>query len=468
MRRWKSAILGLVVGLAGPACGDDGDFMCSQDADCSTDVGTGRCEANGFCSFEDVTCESGRRYSDHAGSLSKMCVPLSADTETTGSSSMSTSSTADASASSSETSTGSTTDPVASTTDTSGPIPDDECGFGKTLTVDRTAISPVGALDDFPMLLQLTDPEIFDHSDGSDFVVEDAAGTQLPIEVDTLDPASGLVQAWVRLASWDDASSLRLRFGDGAPAPLPRSDVWDGSTLAVHHFSEFPGTSEDVPDSTSNGFDARASGGAAAQNPVAVGGAALFNRDGLLLQENPFVGMLSSVTVSAWVAVPMEASATLFANLNGAQTLGCQRFCTGNSCVLSGRPNSVNAHGEIWCTVPLAPDGFTSVRAETEADLIGNDQPTHFAFTWDADAGQARVYVDGVPVATASGEDGALLHAASPPARLGPTIGRIDELRISSMARDPTWIAAQRQTVLNAGEAITASTAVVPVPCDGS
>ena len=412
-----------------------------------------------------MTCESGRRYSDHAGSLSKVCVPLGADTETTGPS-PTTSTTGSTTTQSSAGSTGITTDPIASTGETSGPIPDDVCGFGKTLTVDRTAISPVGALDDFPMLLDLTDPEIFEHTDGSDLVVEDAAGTQLPVELDTLDMVEGRIQAWVRLTSWDDSSALRLRFGEGAPAALPPSNVWDGSTLAVHHFDGFPGDSEDVPDSTANGFDARATGGAAAQNAVAVGGAALFNRSGALLQDSPFVGMLSSVTVSAWIAVPMESSAALFANLNGAQTLGCQRFCSGNSCVLSGRPNSVNAHGQIWCTVPLSPAG--SVRIETAPDLIGNDTPTHFAFTWDADAGQARLYVDGVPVGTASGGDGALLLASNPPARLAPATGRIDELRISSVARDPTWIAAERLTVLNAAQAITSATAVAPVPCDGS
>lgn len=36
----------------------------------------GTCEADGFCSFEDPTCMSGRRYGGHSGSVGGSCVPL--------------------------------------------------------------------------------------------------------------------------------------------------------------------------------------------------------------------------------------------------------------------------------------------------------------------------------------------------------------------------------------------------------
>lgn len=49
-----------------------------------TEVGT--CEADGFCSFEDPTCPSGRRYGGHSGSVGSSCVPLTPG-ETTGDSS---------------------------------------------------------------------------------------------------------------------------------------------------------------------------------------------------------------------------------------------------------------------------------------------------------------------------------------------------------------------------------------------
>lgn len=61
------------------SCGTPNTFLCESDAEC----GEGQCELNGFCSFEDGSCESGRRYGEHAGQLSGNCVagmPVAEDT----------------------------------------------------------------------------------------------------------------------------------------------------------------------------------------------------------------------------------------------------------------------------------------------------------------------------------------------------------------------------------------------------
>lgn len=52
------------------SCGTPGTFLCESDTEC----GEGQCELNGFCSFEDGSCDSGRRYAEHAGQLSGNCV----------------------------------------------------------------------------------------------------------------------------------------------------------------------------------------------------------------------------------------------------------------------------------------------------------------------------------------------------------------------------------------------------------
>lgn len=57
-------------------------FNCSDDTSCQGLAG-GQCETNGFCSGEDDTCESGRRYGSLApASIADRCV--AATTETTG------------------------------------------------------------------------------------------------------------------------------------------------------------------------------------------------------------------------------------------------------------------------------------------------------------------------------------------------------------------------------------------------
>ncbi len=68
----------LVVGIAGAAgCSPfgGGAFRCETDADCAGGPTAGKCETGlGFCSFEDMSCASGRRYGTSSGAQSNVCV----------------------------------------------------------------------------------------------------------------------------------------------------------------------------------------------------------------------------------------------------------------------------------------------------------------------------------------------------------------------------------------------------------
>lgn len=58
--------------FGGTACGPAGQFVCVGDDQCGAQ---GRCEADGYCSFADDACPSGRRYGEHAApSLAGACV----------------------------------------------------------------------------------------------------------------------------------------------------------------------------------------------------------------------------------------------------------------------------------------------------------------------------------------------------------------------------------------------------------
>ena len=61
-------------------CTGGSEFNCQEDADCGQD---GLCEPNGFCSFPDAACETGRRYGDLAGTgLANECVAPAESTTT--------------------------------------------------------------------------------------------------------------------------------------------------------------------------------------------------------------------------------------------------------------------------------------------------------------------------------------------------------------------------------------------------
>lgn len=66
---WSAVSLGVLLVIG---CNSPETFNCQDDAGCGND---GECEANGFCSFPDEGCESGRRYGDLAGAgLQGQCV----------------------------------------------------------------------------------------------------------------------------------------------------------------------------------------------------------------------------------------------------------------------------------------------------------------------------------------------------------------------------------------------------------
>ncbi|MBT8495097.1 MAG: hypothetical protein KJO07_18775, partial [Deltaproteobacteria bacterium] len=50
----------------GLGCLDEGAYQCGADAECTNAGVQGSCEANGFCSFPDEECESGRRFGGSA------------------------------------------------------------------------------------------------------------------------------------------------------------------------------------------------------------------------------------------------------------------------------------------------------------------------------------------------------------------------------------------------------------------
>ncbi len=70
MQRWWVAFA-----CALAACAQsDPDFLCGVDDNCVRDGQPGRCEPEGFCTFEDAACGGGRRFTEHSGELSNQCL----------------------------------------------------------------------------------------------------------------------------------------------------------------------------------------------------------------------------------------------------------------------------------------------------------------------------------------------------------------------------------------------------------
>ncbi|MEM6293954.1 MAG: LamG domain-containing protein [Myxococcota bacterium] len=72
--RWGwTRVAGLVSALGLLGCPSDASFQCDDDTACG---GEGQCEANGYCSFPDDGCASGRRFGELAiPGIADLCVP---------------------------------------------------------------------------------------------------------------------------------------------------------------------------------------------------------------------------------------------------------------------------------------------------------------------------------------------------------------------------------------------------------
>lgn len=103
-----------LAGVLGACTSSDSLFECQDDDGCVVSGVAGLCETNGYCSFPDEDCASGRRFGNKAPEeLASVCVPPTADTDAPGSS---TSGAMESSSSSSGTTTGAGDTEVADTT----------------------------------------------------------------------------------------------------------------------------------------------------------------------------------------------------------------------------------------------------------------------------------------------------------------------------------------------------------------
>ena len=65
------------------ACGEPRAFACERDDQCVAAAGEGFCEADGWCSFADADCDSGRRYGELSGPAGQ-CVEVDGVGESSG------------------------------------------------------------------------------------------------------------------------------------------------------------------------------------------------------------------------------------------------------------------------------------------------------------------------------------------------------------------------------------------------
>ena len=122
----------------------------------------------------------------------------------------------------------------------------------RSLTIDSQQV--VAPLVDFPLLVSVSSPQLAAsaQADGDDIhFIDSDETTQLDHEIESWDPASGTLVAWVRIATLPASVDkvIYLHYGEPAAAPQANPEgVWMSSYRGVWHMNDQ--TADSIADST--------------------------------------------------------------------------------------------------------------------------------------------------------------------------------------------------------------------------
>lgn len=321
------------------------------------------------------------------------------------------------------------------------------CGYPYRKPIALRAAQVVGAHQDFPVLIALdADPDLAAHAsaDAHELVFTAADGaTALAHEVESYQPASGALAAWVKVPRLDDSSDtlLYLYYGaSGATDGVDRAAVWDSGFRAVWHLADLPtGQPGDVRDSTIHHNHGSSAGGMdSATRSQGIAGQALEldGADGWVrIPNTPALQITGAITVEGWFNTTRSDNSVLISKSGLEPLRGWHLDFEGGSA------------SSTYLQWRIADTPSTMISATTWADIsLGS---WHYAAATFEPGAEVRLYIDGViddanPVGVPAAQH-------DPPNDIGIgarsdgvssyLAGRVDELRVSSVARSADWIA---------------------------
>jgi hypothetical protein len=334
-----------------------------------------------------------------------------------------------------------------------------------SFTIKFPGYSGSTPLTDFPVLIRLsTARNAFDYAkcpNGGNLRFADANGNLLAHEIDTWNE-SGESLVWVKVPSLDSSTVITAYYGytgSGNPPAVTASDVWSNGYVGVWHLGE---TGLDFPDSTVNGLDF-----ACQQNHAdyvgrgiengAVGKSVEFGVNGstagcLLADDSDLLDGFQAVTFEYWTYQTTHApdrNITLFKKQGSENT--AYRFYENNN-----DPRTI---------VGFFLDGYEDTwwaNAAKGSGTIPVDQWNHQAYTYNRQHNDTQSksfgYLNGHQISSRAStdahytflsNDGKLCLGNEKAAGSNAYAGRMDEFRISNVARSAEWLKATFDTVNN-------------------
>jgi hypothetical protein len=159
-------------------------------------------------------------------------------------------------------------------------------------------------LSDFPALVDLTDSDLQGKAqeDGDDILFTDSNGLRLSHEIERYEPGSGHLVSWVNVPHLLSSvnTNLYLYYGNSSAGNQEDIEsVWDSNYVMVHHL-------EDIYDSTSYFNDGIAVSNVNLNSAGLINGAGDFSDGYINVGDNDSLKGMDSLTVEAWVNADSE------------------------------------------------------------------------------------------------------------------------------------------------------------------
>ncbi|HEY4788709.1 MAG TPA: DUF2341 domain-containing protein, partial [Bacteroidales bacterium] len=312
--------------------------------------------------------------------------------------------------------------------------------YEKTITIDHLQVSGSTDLIDFPVLISLTDPNLatvpngghVENANGWDIVFTEENGNKLDHEIESYDPTSGKLIAWVRIPKLSSTinTDIKILYGNQFVSSTNENHigVWGSGYVGVWHLGN-------TNDATSYNNSGSAVGNAAVTANGYIGSAFTFDGSGdyVSVPDNSSLELSSTFTLSAWINPSV---------INNWNRIIAKSY-TSNNLPYTIYGMLFNGTHKIRMEISKSStqqtlDGATDIN-------IG--QWAYITLTYDGTT--RRIFVNGVPDGSSTSVTGAIdndnmpLTIGASGYNLDYFNGKIDEARVSSVAKSPDWISTE-------------------------
>ena len=332
--------------------------------------------------------------------------------------------------------------------------------YAHTFAVSFTGYAGSVALTNFPALVRISEdsPVGFSYSDclkpnGGDLRFADVNGNLLPSEVDTWNP-NGVSLVWVKVPRLTASTKITGYYGWASAPSVPASAVWSNGFAGVWHLNE---TALPMKESSraSSAFTSSSGDGIGFAAEGVVGGSVDFgaagNRRSLTAPDHDALDGFTQFTVELWTYTTAANRPTGSDKNTG---LLAKRVSTSSQVSYFLVDYSGSSGGTTKFNISQTGTSGTQI---SDKVIPQNDVWTHQAYMFDGTNGKVAGWKDGESVHDADTTVATSIFAGTANLYLGNFSatdsrnypGKIDEVRISNVARSTDWIKATHDTIMD-------------------